>query len=104
MRKLMALLALSAASASAGILFCSAYPDWVLVIDESQGKVVDRIRTETGLPIGLRLSQDKKKIYVFTNDHTGVEVIDVATHKVLNKFVLNDATHRYRMNGAAVDP
>ncbi len=104
MRKLMALLALSAASASAGILFCSAYPDWVLVIDESQGKVVDRIRTETGLPIGLRLSQDKKKIYVFTNDHTGVEVIDVATRKVVNKFVLNDATHRYRMNGAAVDP
>lgn len=104
MKKLIALLAFTYAYATAGTLFCGAYPYWVLVIDEAQGKVVDRIRLETGLPIGLRLSHDKKTIYVTTNDHTGVEVIDVATHKVVNKFVLNDATHRYRMNGAAPDP
>ena len=104
MKKLIALLALSSAAASAGTLFCGAYPYWVLVIDEGQGKVVDKIRLETGLPTGLRLSHDKKTIYVTTNDHSGVEVLDVATHKVLNKFVLNDATHRYRMNGGAPDP
>ena len=52
---------------------------------------------------GLRFSHDKKTIYVTTNDHSGVEVIDVASRKVVNKFVLN-ATHRYRMNGGAPDP
>lgn len=101
---LLALLALFCASAGAGTLFCGAYPYWVLAIDETQGKVVDRIRMETGLPTGLRLSQDHKTIYVTTNDHSGIEVLDVATHKVLNKFVLNDATHHYRMNGGAPDP
>ena len=104
MKKLIALLALSSAVASAGTLLCGAYPYWVLVIDEAQGKVLDRIRMETGLPTGLRLSHDKKTIYVTTNDHSGIEVLDVATHKVTNKFVLNDATHRYRMQGGAPDP
>lgn len=104
MKKLVALLALSIATAGAGTLFCGAYPYWVLVIDESTGKVTDRIRMETGLPHGLRLSQDKKTIYVSTNDHSGIEVLDVATHKVTNRFVLDDATHRYRFNGGAPDP
>ena len=31
-------------------------------------------------------------------------MIDVATHKVTNHFVLDDATHRYRVNGGAPDP
>ena len=56
------------------------------------------------MPTGLRLSHDKKTIFVTTNDHSGVEVIDVATRKVTNHFVLNTATHRYRFNGGAPDP
>ena len=104
MRRLIGLLALFAATASAGILYCGAYPYWLLVIDENQGKVIDRVRMETGLPTSVRISADKKKIYVTTNDHSGIEVVDVATHKVLNKFVLNDATHKYRMNGGVPDP
>ncbi len=104
MKKLIALCVFFCAAASGGTLFCGAYPYWVLVIDEAQGKVVDRIRMETGLPTGVRLSLDKKTIYVTTNDHSGVEVIDVATHKVTNHFVLNDATHRYRFNGGVPDP
>lgn len=103
MRKLIALLAMAAAPAIAGTLFCGAYPDLVLVIDEAQGKVVDRIHMETGLPRGLRFSPDRKLIYVSTLDHNGIEVIDVATHKVINRFVLNDATHQYRFYGGAPD-
>jgi DNA-binding beta-propeller fold protein YncE len=76
----------------------------VLVIDEAQGKVIDKIHMETGLPRSLRLSPDHKTIYVSTNDRNGFEVIDVATHKVTNHFVLDDATHRFRVNGGAPDP
>jgi len=108
MKHLMALLSLSLSlwcvSVSAGTLFCGAYPYWVLVIDEGQGKVTDKIRMETGLPTSVRISLDHKTIFVTTNDHSGVEVIDVATRKVTNHFVLNDATHKFRLNGGAPDP
>src|SRR5215472_8051997 len=52
----------------------------------------------------MRLSQDRKKIYVTTNDRSGIEVIDVTTRKVINHFVLNTATKHYRFNGGVPDP
>jgi hypothetical protein len=104
MKQLIAVLGLSCAVARGGTLFAGAYPDWVLVIDEAQGKVVDRIHLTTGLPRGLRLSYDRKSIIVSTNDHNGFEVLDVATRKITNHFVLDDAAHRYRINGGAPDP
>jgi len=104
MKHLLACLTLWCAVGRAGTLFCGAYPDWVLVIDESKGAVTDRIKMVTGLPRSLRLSPDRKTIYVSTNDHNGFEVIDVATHKVTNQFVLDTPTHHYRVNGGAPDP
>ena len=104
MKRLFSLLALSAAAASAGTLYLPAYPATVLVFDESKGKVVDRIPLETGTPMSIRLTPDHKKIYVTTIDQNGIEVIDVATRKVINHFVLNTATTQYRFRGGAVDP
>jgi DNA-binding beta-propeller fold protein YncE len=66
--------------------------------------VVDRIPLVTGLPTSIRLSMDKKKIYVTTNDHSGIEVVDVATRKVTNHFVLNTPTKHFRFNGGTPDP
>ena len=102
--KSLLLLALSSGTLCAGTLFLGAYPDSLIVFDEAKGRIVDRIHLETGLPTSLRLSEDKTKLYVTTNDHAGIEVVDVATHKVLNHFVLDNGTKRYRFNGAAPDP
>ena len=104
MKLLVFLLILCCAFASAGTLYLGAYPNIVMLVDTTDGKVIERIPLVTGLPTGLRLSDDKKTIFVTTNDHSGVEVIDIATRKVTNHFVLNDETHRYRVTGAAPDP
>jgi DNA-binding beta-propeller fold protein YncE len=93
-----------ASIALAGTMFLGGYPDSVLVVDEGRGKVVDKIHLDTGLPMSMRLSEDKKKIFVTTNDHSGVEVIDVASRKVLSHFVLNTATKHFRFNGGTPDP
>ena len=98
------LLTLFSAAASGATLFLGAYPDSIIVFDEARGQIVDRIQLSTGLPTSMRLSQDRKRIYVTTNDHSGVEVIDVATHKVINHFVLNTPTRRYRFNGGVPVP
>ena len=94
----------TAAVAQGGTIFLGAYPNSILVVDEQKGQIVDRIHLDTGTPTSIRLSLDRKKIYATTNDHSGVEVIDVATHKVLNHFVLNTGTKYYRFNGGTPDP
>lgn len=96
--------ALFAAAASAGTLYLPAYPNAVLVFDEAQGRVVDRIPLQTGTPMSIRLAPDHKKIYVTTIDRNGIEVIDVATRTVVNHFVLNTATKQYRFRSGAVSP
>ena len=104
MKKLLPLFAVVGGLCPASTLYLGAYPDAVLVFDEAKGQIVDRVPLTTGLPISLRLSQDGKKIYATTNDHSGVEVIDVATRKVVNHFVLDTATKRYRFFGGTPDP
>jgi DNA-binding beta-propeller fold protein YncE len=104
MHKFCSLLAFLTISAGAGTLFLPAYPDGILVIDESKGQILDRISLATGTPVSMRLSPDRKKIYVTTIDHSGVEVIDVASHKVINHFVLNTPTTQFRFRGGAIDP
>ncbi|MCI0662229.1 MAG: hypothetical protein L0220_14260, partial [Acidobacteria bacterium] len=69
----------------------------------SQGKVVDRIQLNTGTPQGLTLSYDKKKIFASTWAN-GIEVIDLATHKVINHFILNEGIRTVRIMGFAPDP
>lgn len=90
--------------ARAATLYISAYPNVILVFDEAKGQVVDRIPLSTGLPTGMRISQDRKTIYVITNDHSGVETIDVATRKVTHHFVLNTADKHYRFYTGTPDP
>ena len=85
-------------------MFLGGYPNSVLVFDEARERWSTRFTLATGLPISLRLSQDRKKIYVITNDHSGIEVIDVATRKVTNHFVLNTPTKHYRFSGGTPDP
>lgn len=97
-------LALSLSTAHAATLYMGAYPSSILIFDEAQGKVIDRIPLVTGLPTSMKLSLDKKTIFVTTNDNSGIEVIDVATRKVTNHFVLNTPTKKFRFTGGTPDP
>jgi hypothetical protein len=104
MRRLVVLFTALAALASAGTLYLPAYPASVIVFDEDKAQIIDRIPLTTGTPMGIRLSSDRKKIYVTTIDHNGIEVIDVATRKVINAFVLNTSTKQHRFFVGTPDP
>lgn len=92
------------AAAHAGTIFLPGYPDRILVIDEASGQIVDKIQSEIGIPTGVTRSYDRKKIYVTSNDNDGVEIVDIATHKVLDHFKLNTNNRKFRINGVAPDP
>ena len=104
MHRFLLLLSSFVGLASAGTLYLPAYPAAVLVFDEGKGQIVDRIPLVTGTPMSLRLSPDRKLIYASTIDHNGIEVIDVASRKVINHFVLNTPTKQYRFWSGAADP
>ena len=94
----------AAVPATAGTLVLGTYPDKLLLVDEDSGKVTTRIPLQTGLPTNLRLTNDKKKIFVTTITTGGIEVLDAATKKVLTAFSLNTPTTKYRFTGGVPDP
>ena len=104
MRTFLLFFGIACATAQGGTLFLPAYPDHVLVIDEATQKIVDTIPTEVGLPTAMRQSFDGKRIYIGTEDHNGISVIDIASRKVLNHFVLKTGNRQLRFNSFTPDP
>jgi hypothetical protein len=93
-----------AGAAHAGTLMLGTYPDKLFTIDDSTGAVKDRIKLASGLPVSMRLSDDRKKIYATTITTSGIIVLDADTHKILTEFSLNTPTERYRFQGGVPDP
>jgi len=101
---MMAALGFLKASAFGATLFLGAYPDQVLVFNDATGQMETRIKLSTGTPMSMSISMDRKTLFVTTNDHDGVEVIDVATRKVTSHFVLDTPTVKYRLYSTTPDP
>lgn len=99
----LALMAFSA-PAHAGSLMLGSYPDKMLVVDDTTGKVTQRIQLAEGLPVSLRKSNDEKKIFITTITTSGFIVLDAATKAIVTQFSLNTPTVRYRFNGGVPDP
>jgi len=94
----------TAIPAYADTLLLGTYPDKMFTVDESTGAIKERIQLEAGLPTSMRLSNDRKRIYVTTITTSGIVVLDATTRKILNQFSLNTPTTRYRFNGGVPDP
>ncbi|MBL8771366.1 MAG: hypothetical protein JNK30_08280 [Phenylobacterium sp.] len=90
-------------AAQAGTMFLGGYPNHLMVIDEAKGSVTQEIDLKTGLPTSMRLSDDGKLLYATTLTTSGIEVMDLATRKIINKLSLNTPTTTYRFSGGVPD-
>jgi len=90
-------------AAQAATIYLGGYPDQLVLFDEGTGGVTQKVTLDTGLPVSMQLSNDKKKLYVTTITTSGIEVVDLATRKIVNKFSLNTPMTKYRFNGGVVD-
>jgi DNA-binding beta-propeller fold protein YncE len=105
MTKLFAIAAaLASLAAAQGTLFVGTWPKTIQVVDEKSQKVVDHIELQTGTSHAMQLSDDRKTIYASTIEKNGIEVIDVATRKVTNAFLLDEGGKKMRFTAWAPDP
>lgn len=93
----------AAAIPSGGLCYMGTWPHHVLVMDERKEAVIDRIELKTGVPFGLMLSADRKKLYATTIEQSGIETIDLATNKVVDSFVLDSGNRKERLAAYAID-
>lgn len=111
MRKLLSLVLLWVGSAAVAqtpapsTLYVGTYGRQILELDEATLKVRDSIMVSVGVPIGLVVSADRSRMYVYDPGFEKVEVIDLKTRKPVDQFTLSSGTKRVRfMGGFNVDP
>jgi len=105
MKKYLVLLALAASFAQGKtMLYLGTWPNQILVIDESDYKIVKHIEMKTDVPRTLVLTTDRSKLIVGTIKDTGIETIDLAKGEVIDSFLLGSNTKRVALAGIAVDP
>jgi len=93
-----------AQSGGNGTIYVGTYAKKILVLNESNLKVVDSIPVSVGIPTSMVLSTNRKHFYVLDPQFEHVEVIDIATRKAIDKFTLSSGNTRVRLWGINVDP
>jgi len=95
---------LRAQSGGNATIYVGTYAKKILVLNESNLKVVDSIPISVGIPTSMVLSFNRKHFYVLDPQFEHVEVIDIATRKAIDKFTLSSGNTRVRLWGINVDP
>ncbi len=93
-----------AASGGDGTIYYGTYDRKILVIDEATLAVRDSMPVSIGIPIGLTLSTDRRRIYTTDPSFQWIEIFDVASRKAIAKFTLSEGRTQVRMRGFNIDP
>lgn len=93
-----------APSGGNGTIYYGTYDKKILVIDEASMAVRDSMRVSVGVPMGLTLSADRKKMYTIDPSFESVEIFDLASRKAVSTFTLSDDLRRVRLLGFNVEP
>ena len=91
-------------SGGTGTIYYGTYDKKILIIDEATMAVADSMPVSVGIPIGLTLSVDRKKMYAIDPAFEWVEIFDLATRKATSKFTLSTEGKRVRLAGFNIDP
>lgn len=87
-----------------GTLYLGGRPNRIFLIDEATEKVIGEIKTKTGSPTQLTLSQDKKRFYASNMSFEDIEIIDIASRQVIDNFRLSEGNKKARIFGYEPDP
>jgi hypothetical protein len=87
-----------------GAIYVGGRPGKIYILDEATEKVAGEIALKTGTPSGLELSEDRKRFYVHNIAYEDLEIVDIASRKVIDNFRLSEGNKKTRIFGFDADP
>lgn len=92
----------SAATAAEGILYVGARPGRLVILDEATFKPVAEVPLPTTAPgpsYFLQLSQDRRRFLSFSTSLEDIEVVDIASRKIVQTIRLSEGNKKVRFDG-----
>lgn len=93
-----------AQSGGNGTFYITTYTQATYVIPESTMTVAHRIPFDAGLPIGVTLTADRKRLYVQDAHFERIRVYDLASRALVDSFQLSTAAMKVRIMSIGIDP
>lgn len=91
-------------SAQTATWYIPTYTHDILVWDEASEEVVDRIEMENPIPNELVLNEARDRLYVLEATAERMEVVDLATRRVVDAFTLSRGNVTVRIDGFVPHP
>jgi hypothetical protein len=100
------LLGLHAAAETGGTgkMYIGGFPNRIAIVDEATEKVTGEIKTKTGIPYRMSISEDRKRFYIVNTMMESMEVADIASQQVIDTFTLSEGNKKVRIRGFEADP
>ena len=93
-----------AQSGGNGTFYITTYTQATYVIPESTMTVAHRIPFDAGLPLGVSLTADRKRLYVQDAHFERIRVYDLASRALVDSFQLSTGATKVRILGIGIDP
>ncbi len=93
-----------APSGGNGTFYVTTYSRATYVIPESTMTVAHRIPFDAGLPVGITLTADRKRLYVQDAPFERMRVYDLTSRALVDSFHLSTGATKVRLMGMGLDP
>ena len=80
------------------------YENEVIVWEEATEQIVDRIPVKRAIPVGLKVSKDRSRLFVLDPSRETVEIIDIGTKESVGEFTLSRGRTRTWISSFEVHP
>ena len=84
--------------------YIGTYSNDLLVWDEGSEEIVDRIRMENFIPMGITPNESKDRLYVREASAEVIEIVDLEQGAVIDEFTLSEGNVTVRINSFAPHP
>lgn len=91
-------------SAASARWYIGTYTNEILVFDDATERIVDRLTVRNRIPVNLHLAHAGDRLYALDASTENIEVLDLASKRVVDEFTLSEGTSKVRIASFEVSP
>jgi hypothetical protein len=87
-----------------GKMYIGGFPNRIVILDEATEKPAGEIKTKTGIPYRMSISEDRKRFYIMNSTMEWMEVADIPSLQIVDTFTLSEGNKKVRIRSFEADP
>lgn len=87
-----------------GKMYIGGFPNRIVVLDEATERITGEIKTKTGIPYRMSISEDRKRFYIMNSTMEWMEIANIPSQQIVDTFTLSEGNKKVRIRSFEADP